>query len=131
MAPPGPGRSCMLFDGMLALAGAAVVDHARRARRQSKGFGPGLVPVRTRPAVASPAKFLLAHHLVPAVPQASFLCCPMLSWAALCWCCVGVRVPPLLVSALLRRWRCCRGCRWCVVCGGEEGGGGKIAHSEW
>ena len=39
----------MLFDGMLALAGVAVVDHARSARGQSKGSGPGLVPLRTHP----------------------------------------------------------------------------------
>ena len=39
----------MLFDGMMALAGAAVVDYARSARRQSKGLGLGLVPLRTRP----------------------------------------------------------------------------------
>ena len=39
----------MLFADMMALAGAAVVDHARSARRQSKGSGPGLVPLRTRP----------------------------------------------------------------------------------
>ena len=31
----------MLFAGMMALAGAAVVDHARSARRQSKGSGTG------------------------------------------------------------------------------------------
>ena len=47
--PVCPGRSCMLFDGMLALAGVAVVDHARTARRQSTGSGSGLVPLRTRP----------------------------------------------------------------------------------
>ena len=34
---------------MMALAGAAVVDHARSARCQSKGSGPGLVPLRMRP----------------------------------------------------------------------------------
>ena len=39
----------MLFDGMLALAGAAVVDHACGARRQSKGSVPGLIPLRMRP----------------------------------------------------------------------------------
>ena len=39
----------MLFAGMMALADAAVVDHARSARRQSKGSGPGLVSLRTRP----------------------------------------------------------------------------------
>ena len=37
----------MLFAGMMAFARAAVVDHARSARRQSKGSG--LVPHRTRP----------------------------------------------------------------------------------
>ena len=47
--PSCPGRSYMLFDGMMALAGAAVVDHARSTRRQTKGSGPGLVPLRTRP----------------------------------------------------------------------------------
>ena len=39
----------MLFAGMMALAGAAVVDHAHSARRQSKGSGLGLVPLHTRP----------------------------------------------------------------------------------
>ena len=39
----------MLFAGMMALAGAAVVDHARSARRQSKASGPGLVPLGMRP----------------------------------------------------------------------------------
>ena len=39
----------MLFAGMMALAGAAVVDHAPSDRRQSKGSEPGLVPLRTRP----------------------------------------------------------------------------------
>ena len=47
--PVCPGHSCMLFGGMLALAGAAVVDHARCARRRSKGSGPGLVPLRACP----------------------------------------------------------------------------------
>ena len=48
------------------------------------------------------------------MPQASFRGCPVLSWAALYCCCVGVRVPPLLVAVLLRRWRSCRGSRWGV-----------------
>ena len=39
----------MLFASMMALAGVALVDHARSARRQSKGSGPGLVPLRTHP----------------------------------------------------------------------------------
>ena len=47
------GRSCMLFAGMMALAGAlagaAVVDHARSARRQSTGSGPGEGGVRGLP----------------------------------------------------------------------------------
>ena len=47
--PVCPGHSCMLFADMMALDGAAVVDHARSACRQSKGSGPGLVPLRTRP----------------------------------------------------------------------------------
>ena len=34
---------------MMALASAAVVDHARSTSRQSKGSGPGLIPLRTRP----------------------------------------------------------------------------------
>ena len=64
----------MLFAGMMALAGAAVVDHARSARCPSKGSGPGLVPLRTRPRSwgeggvhglpPSPIKSLLAHHLI-------------------------------------------------------------------
>ena len=70
--------SCMLFAGMLALAGVAVVDHACSARRQSKGSGPGLVPLRTRPRSwgeggvrglpppPTPVKFLLPHHPGPA-----------------------------------------------------------------
>ena len=48
-SPVCPGRSCMLFDGMKALAGVAVVDHARSARRQSKGSGLWLVPLCMRP----------------------------------------------------------------------------------
>ena len=36
----------MMFAGLMALAGAAVVDHARSARRQTKGSAPGL---HTRP----------------------------------------------------------------------------------
>ena len=44
-----PGCSCMLFDGRMALGGAAVVDHARSARRQSKGSGTGLVPLHKPP----------------------------------------------------------------------------------
>ena len=53
-------------------------------------------------------------------PQAPFLGCPVLSWAALCCCCccMGVRILPLLVSVLLRRWWSCRGRRWRVVWGG-------------
>ena len=47
--PVCPGCSCMLFAGMMALAGTAVVDHASSARHQSKGLGPRLVPLRTRP----------------------------------------------------------------------------------
>ena len=47
--PVCPGRSFMLFAGMKALAGAAVVDHAHSTRRQTKGSGPGLVPLRTHP----------------------------------------------------------------------------------
>ena len=103
----------MLFAGMMALAGAAVVDHARSACRQSKGSGPGLVPLRTCPRSweeggvrglppPSPVKSLLAHHPGSAVPRASFLGCPLLSWAALYCCCMGERVPPLLV--LVRCW---------------------------
>ena len=104
----------MLCDGMMALAGAAVVDHARSARRQSKGSGPGLVSFRMRPAVGEMeepppppprVKCLLAHNPGPAVPRASFLGCPLLSWAALYCCCVDESVPPLLVSVLVRRWR--------------------------
>ena len=38
-----------MFDGMLALAGAAVKDYARSARCQSEGSRPGLVPLRMRP----------------------------------------------------------------------------------
>ena len=59
----------------------------------------------------SPVKCLLAHHPGSAVPRASFLGCPLLSWAALYCCCMGERVPPLLVSVLVRRWRSCRGSR--------------------
>ena len=113
----------MLFAGMLALAGAAVVDHARSARRQSKGSGPGLVPLRTRPRSwgeggvhglppPSPVKFLLAHHPGSTVPRVSFLGCPLLSWAALHCCCMGERVLPLLVLVLVRHWRRCRGSCW-------------------
>ena len=90
----------MLFAGMKALAGAAVVDHARNAC-QTKGSGPGLNHLRTRPRSwgkggvralpPTPLKFRLAHHPGLAVPQASSLGCP------------------LLVSVLLWRWRC----GWC------------------
>ena len=84
---------------MLAIAGAALVDHARSAHRQSKGSGPGLVPLFTRPRnwgeggvrglPPTPVKFLLAHHPGPAVPWASYLGCPVLCWAALYCCCGG------------------------------------------
>ena len=47
--PVCPGGRCMLLGGMLALAGVALVDHARSAHRQSKGSGLGLVPLCTRP----------------------------------------------------------------------------------
>ena len=72
----------------------------------------------------SPVKSLLAHHPGSAVPWASFLDCPLLSWAALYCCCMGERVSPLLVSVLVRRWRSCMVVAgvWCV-------GGG--VHSEW
>ena len=39
----------MLIDVMMALAGAAVVDHARSTHHQTKGSGLGLVPLRTCP----------------------------------------------------------------------------------
>ena len=78
---------------MMALAGAAVVDRARGAHRQSKGSGPGLVPLHTHPRSwgeggvrglpPSPVTCLLAHHPGSAVPQASFLGCPLLFWAGL------------------------------------------------
>ena len=88
------GRSCMLFAGMMALAGVVVVDHARSARRQSMGLEPGLVPLRTRPRSwgegevrphrpPSPGKCLLSHHPGPGVPRATYLGCPLLSWAEL------------------------------------------------
>ena len=35
----------MLSAGLMFLVGAALVDHAHSARRQSKGSGPGLVPL--------------------------------------------------------------------------------------
>ena len=99
-----------------------------------KGLGPGLVPLRTRPCSwgeggvhappppPSPVKSLLAHPPGPAVPRASFLGCPLLSWAALYCCCVGECVLPLLVSVLVWRWRSCRGSRWSVVRGRAGGG---------
>ena len=34
---------------MNALVGAAMVNHAHNARHQTKGSGPGLVPLPTRP----------------------------------------------------------------------------------
>ena len=123
----------MLFDGMLALAAAAVVDHARSARHQPKGLGPGLVPfvvgAREESAASppTPVKFLLAHHPGRAVPQASFLGCPVLGWASLYRCSMGVCVPPLLVSVLVQRWWSCRGSRWGVGC--VWGGGGSYIHS--
>ena len=56
--PVCPGRSCMLFASLMALAGAAVVHHARSARRQTKGSGPGLVPLgrRLRTRASSPSQ---------------------------------------------------------------------------
>ena len=118
----------MLFAGMVALAGAAVVDHARSARRQSKGLGPGLVPLRTRPRSWGaggvrglpplPYKASVGSSPRVRVARASFLGCPLLSWAALYCCCRGERVPPLLVSVLVRRWRSCKDSRWGVVLGG-------------
>ena len=83
----------MMFASLMALAGAAVVDHERSAYHQTKGSGPGLVPLRTRPCTwgkggvyppPSPLKLLLTHHLGPAVPHTSYLGCPGLSWAVLC-----------------------------------------------
>ena len=104
----------MLFDGMLALAGT--VAPAVRLRVRDQGWFPFVhvpaVGVREESAASpppTPVKFLLAHHPGPVVPQASHLGCPVLCWAALYCCCMGVRVPPLLVSVLLRRWRSCRG----------------------
>ena len=69
------------------------------------------------PPPPSLVKSLLAHHPGSAVPRASFLDCPLLSWAALYCCCMGERVPPLLVSVLVWRWRSCKGSRWGVVLG--------------
>ena len=90
----------MMFASLIALAGVAVVDHTRRTRRQTNGSGLGLVPLRMHPCSWSKGgvKFLLAHHPRLAVPQASYLGCP------------------LLVSVLLWRWRG----GWCC-CGGVAG----------
>ena len=84
----------MMYIGLVALAGTAVVNHARIARRQTKGSRPGRMPPCTRTRSwgeggvrglsTSTPKFLLAHHPRPAVPQASCLGCPRLSWAAHC-----------------------------------------------
>ena len=121
-----------------ALAGAVVVDHARSARCQSKGSGPGLVPLYTRPRSWGEGGVRSLPHRpcqvsVDTSPRArgalgvfSGLSCAVLCWAALYCCCMGVHIPPLLVSVLLRRWRGCRGSRWGVVCVG-----GGIVHSEW
>ena len=43
------------------------------------------------------------------MPRASFLGCPLLSWAALYCCYMGECVLPLLVSVLMLRWRSCGG----------------------
>ena len=120
----------MLFDGMMILVGAAVVDHARSARRQSKASGPGLVPLRARPRSwgeggvrappPPPCKVSVGSSPRAPVPRASFLGCPLLSWAALYCCCVDEGVPSLLVSVLVWRWRSCRGSRWGVVRVGGE-----------
>ena len=39
----------MMFAGLMASAGMAMVDHARSAHCQTKGSGPGLVPLHTHP----------------------------------------------------------------------------------
>ena len=50
--------------------------------------------------------------------------CPLLSWAALYCCCMGERVPPLLVSVLVQRWRGVVAGAWCW-------GGGSILSGVW
>ena len=112
---------------MLALAGAAVVDHARSARRQSEGSGPGLVPLRAHPCTwgEGGVRSLPPHPCKVSVgtsPRARGAPGVFSGRAALYCCCVGVRVPPLLVSVLLRRWGSCWGSCWVVVCVGGGGG---------
>ena len=101
-------RSCMLFDGMMALAGAAVVDHARSARRQSKGSRLGLVPLRLRPRSwgeggvrdLPPCPLQSVCWLITQGPR-----CPRrLFWAVLC--CRGL---PSIVVAWVSAFRHC----WC------------------
>ena len=96
----------MQFAGMKALVGVAVVDRARSADHQTKGWRLGLVPLCTHPHSWGKGKvrglplfhlnFLLAHHPEPAVPQASSPC-----W---CWCCCGIGVL-VGVDAVVGVWR--------------------------
>ena len=78
----------MMFAGLMALAGTAVVDHACSTRRQTTGSWTGASSsFYTSPQLGQrgspwpppkpPLKCLLAHHPGPAVPQASFLGCPL------------------------------------------------------
>ena len=91
----------MLFAGMKALAGTVVVDHARGACHQTKGSGPGLVPVCTRPCSWGKGGVrgllpLPSQVFVGASPRACGAPSVFsgLSWAALCWycCCCSVGV---------------------------------------
>ena len=91
--PVYPGRSFMLFAGLMALAGAAVVDHAQRRPSDS-----GLGSWASSPSYVSP-QLGRGRSLRPPTPRLSSVCwritggprCPRrLFWAALCYCCVGV-----------------------------------------
>ena len=115
---------------MMALASAAVVDHACSARRQSKGSGPGLVPLRI-PAVggreeSAPPAPLPCKESVGSSPRVrgapgvfSGLSCPRLPSIVVAW-----------VSAFRHCWCRC----WCSIGGAAGvvagvwcvGGGGSI-----
>ena len=120
--PVCPGRSCMLFAGMMALAGAAVVDRAHSARRQSKGSGPGLVPLRTRPRSwgAGGVRGLPPLPCKESVGSSPWgpRCPGRLFWAVLC--CPGL---PSIVVAWVSAFRHC----WCRCWCGVGGAAGVVA----
>ena len=122
---------------MLALASAAVVDHARSARRQSKGTGPGLVPLRTHPrnwgdggvhglpplpdkvSVGSSLKARSAPGIFSGLSFA-VLGCPLLLLH-------GQARSAIVGVGVVQRWRSCRGIHWGVERAGGLGVGSWLA----